>query len=438
MAARPCRRRDVGGVWVPTAWVPTAARVAVLVVVAGVAAGLTGGAMAWALLRIQSLTYGSTSESLLDEVRAASDLRRVLGPACGGLLAGLGWWALRHRGPVRTVAEALSEPGARLPLRRTLADAWLQILVVGSGASLGREGAPRQASAAVAEALGRRWGVPAALRDTAVAAAAGAGLAAVYNVPLAGVVFTLAVLPTRPTHRTPLGTRLVICLAMSGIATVVAWPVVTNRPTYVFPEVRPAAATLSWALAWAVLCVPLCALVGFGFRRLARAAQRRATGSSGRLALSVALASAIVGAASVGLPELPGNGKDILQLAFSGHGSVGVFALLLVVKPLATSVCLRAGAVGGLLTPALATGAALGGLAATTPALVPQLAAPQFALPVFALVAAAGVLAVTQRSPLFALVMTWELTHAPVWTIPLLVLTAYGGHAVVRIATARA
>ena len=47
-----------------------------------------------------------------------------------------------------------------LPLRRTLADAVLQILVVGSGASIGREGAPRQAAAAMTQAIAGRLAIP--------------------------------------------------------------------------------------------------------------------------------------------------------------------------------------------------------------------------------------------------------------------------------------
>ena len=411
-----------------------AARPAALAVLGGVAAGLVGAAMAWLLLRIQALTYGVTSESLLDEVRAASDWRRVAGPLVGGLLAGLGWWWLRRRGRVGAVEDALGEgpeSAERLPLRPTIADALLQLLVVGSGASIGREGAPRQASAALAEWLAGTLRVGPATRRAAVAAAAGAGLAAVYNVPLAGVAFTLEVLPQTRNRQTA-----TLALVMSVLATVTAWPVVTNRPTYAFPDVPGVAPTMAAAACWAAVCIPLCAGVGWAFHALARAAESGRPRPSWRLPVAVAAASGLVGAVSIGLPALPGNGKDLMQLAFSGVPALAGFGALLLLKPLATAMCLRSGAVGGLLTPALATGAALGGLVATglhrlgDAGTVGAIAAvgPASSLPVFALVAAAGVLAVTQRAPIFAATMAWELTRAPLWTIPLLLGTALGAH----------
>ena len=65
----------------------------------------------------------------------------------GGALAGLGWWMLRRRTEVPPLTDTIANhrPIPRLPM--TL-DAALQVLIVGSGASLGREGAPRQFAAA--------------------------------------------------------------------------------------------------------------------------------------------------------------------------------------------------------------------------------------------------------------------------------------------------
>lgn len=414
----------------------TSARIGALVLLGGVAAGVVGGAMAWLLLQVQTLTYGVATDSLLDDVRGAGQVRRVAGPLVGGLLAGLGWWWLRRRARIVGVDRALEPDGPRLPLRSTLADALLQILVVGSGASIGREGAPRQASAALAEALAGRLRVAPDVRRAAVAAAAGAGLAAVYNVPLAGMIFTLETLPTARGWRARAAGTL-IAAAMSAIATVTAWPVVGNRPTYVFPGVAWDDRTGPWAAGWAALCIPLCALVGIGFARLAGAAQTARPAPTWRLPLAVAAASGVVGAVSIRFAALPGNGKDLMQLAFSAEGSLLVFGVLFVLKPLATALCLRSGAVGGLLTPALATGAALGGLVAGLFALVAPADVARPHIAVFALVAAAGVLAVTQRAPLFAAVMAWELTRAPLWTAPLLLVTAYGAH-LARGATGRA
>lgn len=389
-----------------------------VVLAAGVGAGLVGAALAWSLLEIQGVAYGSHSESLLAEIRDAAPVRRVLAPTVGGLLAGLGWWWLRRSGPDRDVEDAITDPG-RLGVRRPFIEAGLQILFVGAGASIGREGAPRLAAAAVGDTLAARLGLSSQLATGVVAAGAGAGLAAVYNVPLAGVVFAIEIL---------LGWRrfraLAAAMPMSVIATVVAWPVVTNRPTYSFPDVpaRPS------ALAWAVLAIPLCGALGALFRDAARNAVRARTSATWRLPLSVAGAGAVVGTASVWLPMLPGNGKDLTQVAFEYGGSLLLFVVLMLVKPAVTVLCLRSGANGGLLTPALALGAALGAAAAY--GLTPLHVGADVA--VFALIGACGVLAVGQGAPVFAATMTWELTRAPLWTVPLLLAVAFGSQAMAR------
>jgi H+/Cl- antiporter ClcA len=67
---------------------------------------------------------------------------------------------------------------------RTLGTAVLSILVVGMGASLGREGAPKQVGAVLANALSDRACLSDEQRRLLVACGAGAGMAAAYGVPL--------------------------------------------------------------------------------------------------------------------------------------------------------------------------------------------------------------------------------------------------------------
>jgi len=115
-----------------------------------------------------------------------------------------------------------------------------------------------------------------------------------------------------------------------------------------------------------------------------------------------------VGGIAVVLPEVLGNGKGPAGLAFTGGLPLTVLAALLVAKPLATAACLRSGAVGGLLTPAVATGAVLGALGGAGWALLWPGSPPG----AFAIVGAAAVLATTQRAPLTAAVLAVEFTHS--------------------------
>lgn len=119
-------------------------------VIVGLLAGVAGLATTLLLRFIQHLTYHYTFGSLLEGVTGSSPVRRAVGPMVGAALAGLGWWALRSRTDVPSLSAAIAS-GKRVRLLPFGVDAALQVLVVGSGASLGREGAPRQPP--------RRWAI---------------------------------------------------------------------------------------------------------------------------------------------------------------------------------------------------------------------------------------------------------------------------------------
>ena len=122
--------------------------------VTGVMAGVAGIALTLLLHAVQHAAFGYTEEAFLTGVEQASAARRVTAMAIGGAVVGTGWWALwRYSRRFPAVGDALTGPDKRLPLPTVTADAALQIIAVGFGASLGREGAPRQVGAAVGGAL---------------------------------------------------------------------------------------------------------------------------------------------------------------------------------------------------------------------------------------------------------------------------------------------
>lgn len=379
----------------------------------GVAGGAAGIAVALLLRGVQHLAFGYTTGSFLDGVDLAPGWRRILALTMGGLLAGLGWWWLRRRFTAEdvSVTRALREPGSRLPVLATTADGALQIIAVGAGASLGREGAPRQIGAALGGFIAGRLRVSTAQRRTLLACGAGAGLGAVYNVPIGGALFTLEILLATLAWR-----DIVPAVVTSAIATALAWPVLSTRPTY---EVSGLHLT-GGVVVWAVLAGPMCGLLGVGFQRLTTFARTHAP-SGGRAAVSIVLTFTALGIVAVVLPLLLGNGKGPTQVALIGGLTIGTAALLTVLKPVATAACLGAGAIGGLLTPALATGALFG---AFTGGVFDHLW-PGAPIGDYAMVAAAAVLAVTQRAPLTALVLVLEFVRTG-WMLTLPAIIAVG------------
>ena len=406
-------------------------RYAGAVVLAGVAAGLAGIVLTLLLHLVQHLAFGYTENTFLTGVEHAGPLRRVIAVGAGGVVAGLGWWLHRRHlarassggrdrgdgdgpdtaaGRSVSVTHALAEPFPRLPLVATSIDALLQLIAVGAGASLGREGAPRQVGAALAGGIAARLRLTAERRRVLLAAGAGAGLAAVYNVPFGGAAFTLEVLLGTLTPAT-----LLVALATSWLATLVGWPVLGNHATYQLGHTAPAAlaATVAAPLLGAVLG-PLA--VGF---RTAMTHARAHAPTGWRAAVAIPITFTALGALAIGYPQLLGNGKSLAELDFTAALGVGAAVVLACLKPLATAACLRSGAIGGLLTPSLATGATLGLLAGHVWTGIWPGSSPTS----LAVIAAAGFLAVAQRAPVTAVILTAEFTHAPLVLLPAIGLT---------------
>lgn len=197
---------------------------AAAILVTGALSGLIGGSITLLVRGIQHLVYGYMQGPLLLGVIGASSERRLLGPTLGCVVAGLGWWVLRRTATVPGLNHAIRNDRPFAPIPMSL-DAVLQVLAVGSGASLGREQAPRVLAAVGTELLIRSGSLAPAQRRLLLGGAAGAGLAAVYNVPAAGALFTVGVV-----LHSWRATAVLVAVATSSIATVTAWPVSHGAP----------------------------------------------------------------------------------------------------------------------------------------------------------------------------------------------------------------
>ncbi len=347
---------------------------------------------------------------MLEAATQASAWHHVWILLCAGLLTGAGQIVLRRltSGNGIDITEAISLNAGRLPTVRTLGSAVLSILVVGMGASLGREGAPKQTGAVIANELANRARLSDEQRRLLVACGAGAGMAAAYGVPLGGALFALEVL------RGVLALRLILpALLASAVATAVSWLVLPDAPTYVIPPYPSSASVVTWAL----IAGPLAGAVSVGYVRFVAWADRNKPTGWRRLVAPIIVLGAL-GAASLVFPQLLGNGKDIAQLTFVNQVPPLLLVTLLFLRPLATVACLGSGVPGGLFTPSLALGALLGG----TLGFAWSLAWPGTPAGLFAVLGAAAVLAATTHGPISAMVLMIELTgHDRSFILPLIV-----------------
>lgn len=385
------------------------------IVIIGLLAGVAGAATTLLLHAVEHLTYHYTFGTLLSGVGGSSPVRRAIGPMVGGALAGCGWWILRRRTDVPGLTETIKNhrPIPRLPMS---IDAAIQVLLVGSGASLGREGAPRQLAAALGDFGTTRLTLTARDREILLACAAGAGLGAVYAVPLGGALFAARIL-LGTWHPRALGAALIT----SSLAVAVASPVTHFEHALTWPDAK-----LSYLFGFLALAIaPLAATVGLAFNRVMAIARPKVQFKSWVLIPSIAAAGLAIGICSIWWPELPGNGRSILTVSLNSGLTLSAAAVLLLLKPLLTALFLRAGAVGGMLTPSLATGAAAGSLVTLA---LNLWAGTDIHVSAVSLTCAAGVLAITQRAPLFAALFVWELAHPPYWFLAVFAIAAFAAH----------
>lgn len=297
-------------------------------------------------------------------------------------------------------------------------DAVLQVLLVGSGASLGREGAPRQLAAVLGDLGTSRWSLTPRDREILLGCAAGAGLGAVYSVPLGGALFTVSIV-LKSWHPRVVGTALIT----SSLAVAAASPITHFEHSLTWPD--PDLSYLFIVLACAI--APLAVGIGFAFDKLMALARSAPRVRGWTLIPAIGSAGLAMGICSIWFPELPGNGRSILTVSVNASLTLGGAAVILFLKPLLTALFLRAGAVGGMITPALATGAAAGSLATL---ILNQLAGTDFQVSAVSLACAAGVLAITQRAPAFAALFVWELARPPLWLLVVFTAAAFTAHGI--------
>src|SRR5271166_5969060 len=282
--------------------------VAIVIVLTGIAAGLSAMLLGLLLHFIQHVAYDYSldavvsPESFLQGVTAAPPIRRVTTLTICGAVAGIGWWAVYRFGrPLVSIKAAVGKdvPGPRMPFLATMAHVFLQIVTVALGSPLGREVAPREMGAVLATWLSSRVGLTAEERRILIACGAGAGLAAIYNVPLGGGVVILEVL---------LGTfaprALVPALAASVVGSIVAWIGLGDVPQYTVP---PLDVSLS-LIAWSIVAGPVFRPGGI---RVSENGGSRGGTRARRLAKSAMVPRGflLLGLLATLFPQLPGNGK---------------------------------------------------------------------------------------------------------------------------------
>lgn len=371
-------------------------------------AGLVGvlGAFAAALFThaadaVQRGMWGEGGD-LVESAAGFPPWLRVLVPTAGGLAAGLVLQYARRfaRGqPSTDYMEAVLGEGT-IRVRPSLVKSTSSLLSIASGGSIGREGAMVQLSGMLGSWLGRHRGFSRPRLKLIVACGAAAGIASAYNSPLTGALFVSEVL---------LGS-----IAMESLGPLVLASVMATVTTHQILGAGPRFHLRTFELASPWELGPYLALgltLGFlapWFVRLLRASERLFQSTGLPLSLRLGLGGLVVGIFSLSRPEVWGNGAASVNSFLQDGWEWKALLAVLIAKLVATAATVGSGAVGGVFTPTLFTGAGLGYLLGLPlHALWPRSTGEPSA---YALVGMAAFLAGTTQAPLMAMMIVFEMT----------------------------
>ena len=379
-----------------------ATRLALLPGLTGLLTGVAAIGFVELLNLVQFFAIGSTHHPL-DVLPGLAWYHVVLAPAIGGLIVGpllriLAPEAAGHGVP--EVIEAVTVGGGQIRRRVALVKSVASALTIGSGGSLGREGPIVQIGAAVGSAVGQILRLPAEQLRTLAACGAAAGIAAVFNAPIAGAFFALEVI----TGNFAMPAFGPVILA-SVLGTVVSRAYFGDHPAFI---VQPYELESLWEIGTYAALGILCGIVGAVFiGAIGRMEQWAASTPIPRI-WRPAAGGLLLGFLILVVPDLYGVGYGTMDAALSGTTPWHWLALLLPLKILATSLTLASGGSGGVFIPALYIGAVTGGLVGSgVHALLPSVTAGAGA---YALVGMAGVLSAATHSPITAMILLFEMS----------------------------
>lgn len=381
----------------------------------GLVSGLAGIFLHFLLELVEGLAFGQSehqSDFLTDGV---PPYRIGISLLIVGLASSLVWYFLQRKGKLLSIKGQMKEEDARPTLhfwKQLLHSSW-QIVAVGAGAPIGKEGAPREVGALLAGRLAKGFDLSMTDRIFLIACGAGAGLAAVYQVPLTSVFFIFETLGIAFSLK-----RFILAGVTTYIAAFVAGWVISDHALY-----KMLVTTWSLQVLWVMpILVLLLTPLAYGFARLTKQATTHRIKDQ-RIFLTLPLAFLFLAVLAQKLPHLLGNGRMVAQEVINGIPWKTAL-LLFALKALVVLLTLWAGAYGGTLTPSFALGMA--GAALLT------LAFGLEASSTILLIGAVCFLTVTLNAPFSATGLVIGFTGQVLEALPYLLLAAFLAHALGR------
>lgn len=289
-------------------------------------------------------------------------------------------------------------------------------LGIGAGLSMGREGPSVQIGAMTGQGIGNALNNTNLEKRALISSGAGAGLAAAFNAPMAGVMFTmeaihknLSAVVMAPTLMACMTTTVLVHWVF-GVETVLAIPPMPILPVELLPQV------IGLGL--------VSGFIGVAFNK----------GSLGigkfyslpvfrKPWMKIAFPLLLTIPLTYLLPQVLGAGDEIIEAMVSLEGTLSLVLVILIGKFIFTILSTGSGAPGGSLQPMLVLGSLVGGLYGN---LLVQLGilpeAYRLNMVVFGM---AGLFAGSVRAPVTAILLLLEMTGRFYHMVPLGIVTLF-------------
>ena len=387
--------------------IPYNFRLFIAVILQGIVSGLSGIFLHYLLEIVESLAFGQSEHHSGFLTDGVSSLRIGLSLIIVGFASSLVWYFLQKGSKIYSIKAQMKDETSQYKLHflRQLFHSIWQIIAVGGGAPIGKEAAPREIGTLFAGPIGKICFLSKKDQTFLLACGAGAGLAAIYQVPLTSVFFVFETLGIALSIK-----RFILVGLTTYVSTYIAGLVISDQTLYQIPAI-------TWSLK-EIWIIPLLLLfltpLAWLFGRLSKAASSNRIKDK-RILLTLPSAFLFLAGLASSFPHLLGNGRMMAQEVLNGSNGKTVL-LLFILKAIVVLIILWAGAYGGTLTPSFALGMAGAALLGMILGLDSQ--------PTVLLLGSVCFLSVTLRAPISATGLVIGFTGIGIDSLPYLLVTA--------------
>ena len=273
------------------------------------------------------------------------------------------------------------------------------VLAIGGGLALGREGPSIQLGGMIGKGFARRKNALLTEERMLMSCGAGAGLAAAFGAPLAGVLFALEEL-----HKNFSAEVLVSTMAASAVADYIAVNIIGLRPVFDFDVEHRIPLRLYWAV---VLLGVILGILGVIYNKLLDKMQDFFD-RLGNKFISIGIMLMISFLMMFIYPTVLGSGNNLVKVISDGKFTLIALAILLVAKLLFSTGSFGTGTPGGIFLPLLVIGAITGGLYSTF--LSTAFGVEEYYIKGFVIIAMAGFFSAIVRAPITGVILITEMT----------------------------